>query len=316
MKMPLALCVLALAAWTPSAVAGTRSAMPGIVVSADRAPALSGEVYRIDRDGRRTDLSRSPFQDTQPLISPDGRLVAFVSDRTGQTAVYVVGADGRGLRRISTALAQPRLLGWSPDGRDILTAVGLNPTTQLSIVGLDHPQRAIVGRSDPCGAIQAGWAPDGRAIAFVGCTNGSGSVRVVTPSGAPLFHIPSATRRTFFFWSPAGGLFDGSGRPLARFVGDALAWSSTGDRVASIAGGRLEVRSAAGRESFHAQLFPESEIHAIKKAVGSYDPELLWMGPDRVAVANVRLSDQIVGPIEASPDAAVSGGVDIATGKR
>ena len=326
MKLTLAMCVLALAAWTSGAAAGTESAAPGIVVSADLAPSLSGEIYRIDRDGRRTDLSRSPFQDTQPLVSPDGRTVAFVSDRTGRPAVYAVGVDGSGLRRISSALAQPRLLGWSPDGRDILTSVGLSPTTQLFVVGLDHPQRAIVGPSDACGANQAGWSPDGRAIAFTGCTNGVGSVRVVTPSGAPLFSVPSASRRTFFFWSPAGEiairsdrtirLFDSRGLPLARFGGDALAWSGSGDRVASMTGGRLEVRSASGRESFHAQLFPEGEVRAIIKRVGSYDPELLWMAPDRVAVANVQLSDQLVGPIGASPGATVSAGTDLATGRR
>ena len=145
--MPLALCVIALAAWTSSAVAGAGSAAPGIVVSADLAPALSGEIYRIDRDGRRADLSRSPFQDTQPLVSPDGRTVAFVSDRTGRTAVYAVGVDGSGLRRISSALAQPRLVGWSPDGRDILTSVGLTPPRScLSSGSTTRSARSSAGR--------------------------------------------------------------------------------------------------------------------------------------------------------------------------
>ncbi|HKC77028.1 MAG TPA: hypothetical protein VKB70_01450, partial [Gaiellaceae bacterium] len=69
-------------------------------MSANRAPSVSGEIYRVDADGRQIDLSRSPYQDTSPVVSPDGRRVAFVSDRSGAQGVYQVGIDGRGLTRL------------------------------------------------------------------------------------------------------------------------------------------------------------------------------------------------------------------------
>jgi hypothetical protein len=57
--------------------AAGQAASPSLVVfSADRAPSLSGEIYRVDSNGRLVDLSSSPFVDANPVASPDGKRVA------------------------------------------------------------------------------------------------------------------------------------------------------------------------------------------------------------------------------------------------
>ena len=76
------------------------SSPPAILFAADNAPALSGEVFRRDANGRLVNLSKSPFADENPLVSPDGRRVAFVSERGGGPGIYEVGIDGAGLRRL------------------------------------------------------------------------------------------------------------------------------------------------------------------------------------------------------------------------
>src|SRR5919201_5236044 len=75
---------------------------PGkIVFAADREPSLNGEIYRLDRDGHRVDLSKNPALDVDPVVSPNGKLVAFSSNRAGKVALYTVRIDGTGLRRVS-----------------------------------------------------------------------------------------------------------------------------------------------------------------------------------------------------------------------
>jgi TolB protein len=58
-------------------------------------------------------------EDTAPTLSPDGKKVAFMSRREGQWDVYVVNADGSGLKRLTTDAANDGLPAWSPDGKAI-----------------------------------------------------------------------------------------------------------------------------------------------------------------------------------------------------
>jgi hypothetical protein len=58
-----------------------------IVFAANRAAIAYGEVYRVNPDGSRVDLSNSPAPDISPAVSPDGKQVAFVSSRGRRLAL-------------------------------------------------------------------------------------------------------------------------------------------------------------------------------------------------------------------------------------
>jgi Tol biopolymer transport system component/imidazolonepropionase-like amidohydrolase len=56
--------------------------------------------------------------DMQPRFSPDGRLIAFISDRDGLNNIWVMRPDGSGLRQVSKEAAQDvNSPAWSPDGQ-------------------------------------------------------------------------------------------------------------------------------------------------------------------------------------------------------
>ena len=94
----------------------------------------STDIHILDlASGKVRNLTDTPGGDFRPSWSPDGRMLAFSSDRGAgfpkakgrwehvhAAGVYVVGADGGGLRRISQ---QGRLGGspkWSADGRRVV----------------------------------------------------------------------------------------------------------------------------------------------------------------------------------------------------
>jgi serine/threonine-protein kinase len=62
---------------------------------------------------------KTPFNERDPALSPDGRWIAYVSDESGRPEVYVLPLDGGGGRtKISTEEGyDPK---WSPDGRELL----------------------------------------------------------------------------------------------------------------------------------------------------------------------------------------------------
>ena len=62
----------------------------------------NAEIYTMDPDGSQmTNLTQNPATDTNPIWSPDGKRIAFISDRRGGTGdIYVMNADGSGVKRI------------------------------------------------------------------------------------------------------------------------------------------------------------------------------------------------------------------------
>ncbi len=73
-----------------------------------------------DGSGQRN-LTRSPADVyySSAAWSPDGRKMAFVSDRDGNGEIYVMNADGSAQRRLTRNPASDVEPVWSPDGRKI-----------------------------------------------------------------------------------------------------------------------------------------------------------------------------------------------------
>jgi len=57
--------------------------------------------------------------DTLPAFSPDGRRIAFVSLRDGNTEIYLINPDGSGLVRLTRNAAADTSPVFSSDGRSI-----------------------------------------------------------------------------------------------------------------------------------------------------------------------------------------------------
>lgn len=72
----------------------------------------------IDDDGmnRKNVIPHKAF-DEAPRWSPDGKQLAFTSNRAGQYEIYVMGADGSSPRNLSNHPAVDNFATWSPDGR-------------------------------------------------------------------------------------------------------------------------------------------------------------------------------------------------------
>ncbi len=102
--------------------------------------------------------------EAQPSLSPDGRSVAFVSNRDGRYDIYVGLVSGGSLVRVTSdpnLEARPR---WSPDGAKIAYA-RLNDSGFFDIWIVPAlggtPRRILTGASDPS------WSPDGGTLAYM-----------------------------------------------------------------------------------------------------------------------------------------------------
>jgi Tol biopolymer transport system component len=272
-----------------------------IIFSADLAPRVSGEIYKVTPKGKRIDLSRSFYADTDPVISPDGKRVAFQSGRAGYSAIYVVGIDGRGLQRVSPNLARFRgaaigwSFSWSPDGTQLAAYLGINETAFLYLLAPDRKPRRLYRETE---IDNVAWSPNGRLIAYE-CPNGcngdnkyESEIKVVTPSGKHVFTVPGSDPPGPQ-WSSTGQLavqvshrvrvYDQRGRLLAQPAGQTFAFSPDGKRLATVLGHELLVRDGggAGRVILREPAF---STNAQKDLGDNFGPQLDWLGENRIAI--------------------------------
>jgi Tol biopolymer transport system component/tRNA A-37 threonylcarbamoyl transferase component Bud32 len=119
--------------------------------------------------------------ENHPVVSPDGRRIAFISNRSGNNEVWVCNSDGMkpvGLTDIKAeSVGSP---SWSPDGKLIAFDSRKSGSLDIYLVGADGgPVRRIT--TDPADEGAAQWSRDGRWIYFFRIRGGS----------RPIWKIPS-----------------------------------------------------------------------------------------------------------------------------
>ena len=140
---------------------------------------LLGDLYLLGIEGGQAKaLTRDPAFDSQPVFSPDGEWILFVSDRSGAENFWTVAVDGSSVRQWSFNAGDRMLVSpaWSSDGNRIYGSVfraDLNgyelwahdregvATLVVSIkMGSDQP------RSSWTSALGATASPDGRFLYY------------------------------------------------------------------------------------------------------------------------------------------------------
>src|ERR1700674_961491 len=104
--------------------------------------------------------------DYNPAWSPDGKWIAFTSERDGSADLYRMRIDGSGLERLTDDPAFDDQAAFSPDGSHIVfVTTRAGGTADLWILDV-QTHRAKPLTSGPGGDFRPAWSPDGKWIAF------------------------------------------------------------------------------------------------------------------------------------------------------
>jgi tricorn protease len=110
-------------AQTASDTGGTRLLREPTLSATRVAFEYGGDLWVVGRaGGEARRLTSTPAIETDPHFSPDGKWIAFTSDRSGSSQVWVVSADGGEPRRLTWHPSASYARGWTPDGKDVLYA--------------------------------------------------------------------------------------------------------------------------------------------------------------------------------------------------
>ena len=124
----------------------------------------------------------------EPSWSPDGGGIAFTSQRDDWNwDIYVIGADRRGLKRVTHDLAPKFRPAFSPDGGRIAYISDHEGFLHIFVVGADGGNRVRLTHNQE-NHLDPAWSPDGRMIAYYvwdGILKGKlhGTIHLMTADG-------------------------------------------------------------------------------------------------------------------------------------
>jgi Tol biopolymer transport system component len=180
------------------------------------------KIYTLDlASGRVTALtSDQNYRDENPRWSPDGRQILFKSSRahhgpnaesgTPDYDLYVMQADGSGVRRLTTDPANENEASWMPDGRSVVFSSDRDSRGDLYRLWLadgrvERLTRHFVGR-----AIMPAVSPDGQRVAFAAQTLNRGQfwlyqVHLLDLASGQTSPLAGGGGSCWPAWAPGGG---------------------------------------------------------------------------------------------------------------
>jgi len=137
-------------------------------------------VWRLDLAGGKasgppTKLIASTWQDNAPQYSPDGKKIAFGSDRSGGYEIWDCNADGSGAVQLTTLGGHSGTPRWSPDSSRIAFDATVNGSTDIFVIdaGGGAPRRITTSPANGHARSVPSWSGDGKWIYFTSNQTGT-----------------------------------------------------------------------------------------------------------------------------------------------
>lgn len=143
--------------------------------------------------GDFTALTANSDKDFMPAWSPDGKTIAFVTDRDGPLHIYLMDADGGNARRLTENDLLEAAPAWSPDGSRIAFFAGQDANaSNVYVANADGTGTVNLTGQESGFNEDPTWSPDGQMIAFWSDRSGDHEIYAMRLDGSGLVNISNS----------------------------------------------------------------------------------------------------------------------------
>ena len=185
--------VTATASWGKSAKADV-FVVADLLLTSNRGGSFG--IYQMRAAGSQSlfPLLQDSATNIQAALAPDRTRIAFSSNRSGTFDLYLMDADGRNLRRLTTDAGKEGDPAWTPDGTQLVYTFTRGTTIQIAIMpaggGETRPLTTTSG-----GNHSPSVSPDGRSIAFVSARDGNQEIYAMNLDGSNQRRLTKTSER-------------------------------------------------------------------------------------------------------------------------
>jgi len=152
-------------------------------------------------------LSNDPSEDRYASYSPSGDKILFESNRNGNWDIFVMDADGRNQKQLTTSVADDRRPDWHPSAKKILFESDREEKNQLYEFTMRNGQERKIELGKIEGEpIYARYSPDGKRLAFsLRQSEDVANIFISDDQGVNPKSVTNTNYRTIYpNWSPDG----------------------------------------------------------------------------------------------------------------